>query len=171
MRRRRIDVVLDPTYVDGLDGFSLDELGGMRSEVDALENELSFYRRVLHGRLDVLRFEVRRRSGEDSRTIIEALPELIAAGTPAGSGNGNALDRLHSDFAPQLPEVERRFSRVMDDDILTRLPELDDDDLALALEELGALEARISGQRNQLHDIHDLLVGEIAGRHVATDSA
>ena len=170
MKRRRIDVVLDPAYVDDLGSYSLDELGVMRTEVDELENELSFYRRVLHGRLDVLRFEVRRRSGEDSRSIIEALPELLAAGT-GGNGQGNALDRLHADFAPELPEVERRFSRVMDDDVLTRLPELGDDDLALALEELGTLEAQISGQRTQLHDIHDLLVTEIAGRHVAADPA
>ena len=97
------------------------------------------------------------------------LPELLASGT--GGGNGNALDRLHADFAPELPEVERRFARVMDDDILTRLPELGDDDLSLALEELGALEEQISGQRSALHGIHDALVTEIAGRHVASDPA
>jgi hypothetical protein len=169
MMRRRIDVVLDPEYLDALDARSLEELGEMRHEVDDLENQLSFYRRVLHGRLDVLRFEQRRRSGEDSRSIIEALPELLASGT--GGGNGNALDRLHADFAPELPDVERRFARVMDDDILTRLPELGDDDLSLALEELGALEEQISGQRSALHGIHDALVTEIAGRHVASDPA
>lgn len=171
MKRSRIDVVLDPAYAHDLGSRSLDELGAMRTEVDDLENEVSFCRRVLHGRLDILRFEVRRRNGEDSRSVIEALPEVLAAGIGGGKGQGNALDRLPADFAPELPEVERRFPRVMDDDVLTRLPELGDDDLALALDELGTLEARISGQRTRLHDIHDLIVTEIAGRHVAVDPA
>lgn len=172
MKRRRIDVLIDPAFVDGLDGRSLDELGAMRDEVDHFENELSFYRRVLHGRLDVLRFEVGRRRGDDSRSIIEALPELLAAGaTGPVSGDGNALDRLHADFAPELPEVERRFARVMDDDILTRLPDLGDDELALSIEELTALEEQISGQRAALHGVHDAIVREIAERHVATDPA
>ncbi|NND84161.1 MAG: hypothetical protein HKN46_03335 [Acidimicrobiia bacterium] len=171
--RRRIDVVLSPEYLDALDTHTLEELGEMRVLVDDLENQLSFYRRVLHGRMDVLRFEQRRRRGEDSRSIIEALPELLAIGNQEGNGNGNgnALDRLHADFAPELPEVERRYTSVMNDDILTRLPDLDDDDLTLALEAFGALEEKLSGQRNALHEIHDALVTEIAGRHVASDPA
>jgi hypothetical protein len=172
-QRRRIDVVLDSDYLDALDARTLEDLGTMRQEVDDLENQVSYYRRVLHGRLDVLGFEQRRRSGEDSRSIIEALPELLAAGADGDSGNGdgNALDRLHADFAPELPQIERRYARVTDDDILTRLPELSDEDLSLALQELRAIEEQLSTQRTALHGIHDALVTEIAGRHVASDPA
>jgi len=47
---------------------------------DDLEGELSYYRRLLHGRLDLLNFELRRRSGEETRSLIEALPEILADG-------------------------------------------------------------------------------------------
>jgi hypothetical protein len=171
MKRRRIDVILDPAYLDGVDDRSLEELGEMRDEVDGFENELSFYRRVLHGRLDVLRFEQRRRSGEDQRSVLDALPELLAAGMGGGSDTEGSMGRLRSEFAPDLPEVERRFSRVMDDDVLTRLPDLSDDDLALAIQELGELEQGISERRSRLHEIHDALVGQIGGRHVSSDPA
>lgn len=171
MKRRRIDVVLDPSYVDGLDGRTVAELGAMRVEVDELENELSFYRRVLHGRLDVLRFEQRRRRGEDDRPILDVLPELLSAGMDGGPVGTSDLGRLRAEFAPELPEVERRFARVMDDDILTRLPEIDDDGLVREIDELVALEGDISARRTRLHEVHDAIVVEIGGRHVATDPA
>jgi hypothetical protein len=76
--RRRIDQVLDPEYVADLRELPLDELRVRRSTCDDLDGELSYYRRVLHARMDLLAFELRRRSGEETRSLIEALPDILA---------------------------------------------------------------------------------------------
>ena len=77
-RRRRIDLVTDPAYVQDLGLLPMDELRERRAVLDDLDTELSFYRRMLHGRMDLLSFELRRRSGEETRTLIEALPQILA---------------------------------------------------------------------------------------------
>ena len=59
--RRRIDQIMEPSFVDGLGDLSLDELRDRRRMCDDVENELSYYRRMLHGRMDLLRRLVRRR--------------------------------------------------------------------------------------------------------------
>ena len=57
-RRRRIDLVTDPAYVQDLGSLSMDELREHRIVLDDLDTELSFYRRMLHGRMDLLSFEI-----------------------------------------------------------------------------------------------------------------
>lgn len=171
-QRRRLDTVLDPEYTASLSSDPMEVLSEKRSIVGQIENELSYYRRLLHGRLDLLRFEQARRRGEESRSLIEALPELLAGGLtgPAGE-NGNPLGRLRGDFVPEFPEVERRFSRITDDDFLIRLPELTDDDLAQIHTELEEIEQDVSGTRSQLHEVHDAILAELAVRFQAADSA
>ncbi len=79
-RRRRIDEVVDPAYTADLESLSMDQLRERRAVLDDLDTELSYYRRMLHGRMDLLSFELRRRSGEETRSLIEALPQILATG-------------------------------------------------------------------------------------------
>ncbi len=170
--RRRLDLVLEPEYVATLFADSLEELGEKRRLVDELENELSYYRRLLHGRLDLLRFELARRRGEETRSLIDALPDLLAGGlTGQEPGQANPLGRLRGDFTPQFPDVERRFSRITDDDFLTRLPDFTDSDLEQIQSDLNEIEEDLSNTRNRLHDAHDAIVAELAVRYQAAGSA
>lgn len=170
--RRRLDIVLEPEYIESLDTETLEELGEKRRLVDELENELSYYRRLLHSRLDLLRFELGRRRGEESRSLIDALPDLLAGGLTGGDGgHGNPLGRLRGDFTPPFPEVERRFNRITDDDFLTRLPDFSDADLEEIRSDLDAIEVDLSGTRSRLHDVHDAIVAVLAVRYQAADSA
>ncbi|MCJ7779680.1 MAG: aerial mycelium formation protein, partial [Acidimicrobiia bacterium] len=66
-RRRRIDQVTDPAFVQDLGLLSMEELRDRRRVLDDLDTEFSFYRRMLHGRMDLLSFEMKRRSGEETR--------------------------------------------------------------------------------------------------------
>src|SRR5699024_3801246 len=84
-KRRRIDVVLEPEYLDGLAGLDLDEVRRRRDTATDVEAQISYYRRLLHGRMDLLDFEQRRRHGEEERSILEALPEILAKGMILGS--------------------------------------------------------------------------------------
>ena len=85
--RRRIDQVLDPAFTADLEELPLEDLRARRNTLDELDTEFSYYRRILHGRMDLLDFELRRRSGEETRSIIEALPEILSDGATGSTSN------------------------------------------------------------------------------------
>ncbi len=162
--RRRIDRVLDPTFTDEIDSLPVAELRERRQLLDVLDTELSYYRRILHGRLDLLDFELRRRAGTETRSLIEALPEILA--DPPSGKTTNPLDReLPVDTPPHAGEGRRAVDRALSDDFLARLPMLADADLASIRDSLTATEATVSEQRRAVHDAHDLITGELTRRY------
>ncbi len=162
-KRRRIDVVLEPEYLEGLADLELNEVRRRRDTAEDVEAQISYYRRLLHGRMDLLDFEVRRRSGAEERTILEALPEILANGLILGS----EPSLRHIETMPPLPSVtgRRLIDKIMDDGVLASLPELSDEELAEAMERLREVENQLSGQRRQLHQVIDTLQDEIVSRY------
>jgi RsiG-like len=162
-KRRRIDTVLEPEYLEGLDGLDLAEVRLRRDTAEDVEAQVSYYRRILHGRMDLLNFETRRRSGEEERTILEALPDILASGMVLGS----EPNLRHIETMPPLPSVtgRRLIDKIMDDGVLASLPELADEELGEAMERLREVENKLSGQRRQLHEVIDTLQHEIISRY------
>ena len=160
---RRIDTVLGPEFLVGLDAIDLDELRARRDTAEDLENQISYYRRLLHGRMDLLNFELRRRTGEETRSLLDALPEILASGMVLGP----EPNLRHIDVMPPLPTTtgRRLIDKIMDDGILTQLPELSDEEVNEAVERLGEVEAELSNQRKQLHTVIDALQDEIVARY------
>ncbi|MGH8914163.1 MAG: aerial mycelium formation protein, partial [Acidimicrobiia bacterium] len=109
--RRRIDTVLEPEYLEDIADVDLDELRQRREAAEDVETQISYYRRLLHGRMDLLNFELRRRSGEEKRTLLEALPEILAEGLVVG---GEPKLR-HIETMPPLPTTtgRRLIDRIM----------------------------------------------------------
>lgn len=161
--RRRIDVVLEPEYLEGLEGLDLDEVRRRRDTAEDVEAQISYYRRLLHGRMDLIDFEMRRRSGQEERTLLEALPEILATGMILGS----EPTLKHIETMPPLPSVtgRRLIDKIMDDGVLTSLPELTEEELNEALDRLRDVETQLSGQRRQLHQVIDKLQDEIVARY------
>lgn len=160
--RRRLDNLLSPDFVEGLADLPLDELRHRREMANDTETELSFYRRLLHGRMDLLNFELARRRGDEKRSLIEALPEILAAGETAG---GN-LGRVRGEFSPDLPDDRRRpIDDILEDDFLTRISDLTDQDLADIHIALTETEAEISSNRRKVQDVFDVLHAQITGRY------
>lgn len=162
-KRRRIDVVLEPDYLEGLAELELDEVRRRRDTATDVEAQISYYRRLLHGRMDLLDFEQRRRRGEDERSILEALPDILASGMVLGS----EPSLRHIETMPPLPSVtgRRLIDKIMDDGILASLPELSDDEISEAIERLRDVETQLSGQRRQLHQVIDTLQDEMVSRY------
>jgi hypothetical protein len=162
-RRRRIDIVLEPEYLDGLADLDLDEVRRRRDTAEDVEAQISYYRRLLHGRMDLLDFEQRRRRGEEQRSIIEALPEILAKGMILGS----EPTLKHIETMPPLPSMtgRRLIDKIMDDGVLTSLPELSDAEIAEAIERLREVETQLSVQRRQLHQVIDTLQDEMVSRY------
>lgn len=163
-RRRRIDQVTDPAYVQDLELLSMEELRDRRRVLDDLDTEFSFYRRMLHGRMDLLSFEMKRRSGEETRTLIEALPQILADGI-----DGPSRNLIPRDLSLALPELSgagsRSIDRVLGDGFLTHLPSLEDDELEEIRATLSEAEYQVSTQRRSVYDIHDRISEEITRRY------
>jgi anion-transporting ArsA/GET3 family ATPase len=162
-KRRRVDIVLEPSYVENLDAVDLDQLRRRRDTAEDVEAQISYYRRLLQGRMDLLDFEMRRRRGQEERTLIEALPDILASGMILGS----EPNLRHIETLPPLPSKtgRRLIDKIMDDGVLTQLPELGDDEILEALERLRQVEKELSNQRKQLHNVIDTLQDEIVARY------
>src|SRR5688572_23447809 len=142
--RRRLDQVREPAFLANLSDLSLDELRLRRDLADTVETELSYYRRVLHGRMDLLAFEQRRRRGEETRSLIDALPEILTGRDRAG---GASTRHLTTD-APDIPVQGRRhLDHVLGNDLMARLGDMSEEELSAAASELADLESEISTVR------------------------
>lgn len=163
-RRRRIDIIADEDFIQGIGDITLEDLRGRRQLCDGLDTELSYYRRLLHGRMDLLSFELRRRSGEETRSLIDALPEILAGNESqdTASWTGRAIPVS----IPDLPdEGKRAIDRVLRDDFLSRLPDLDTEEVERIQALLADVEGEISDQRRIVYDRYELLQGELTRRY------
>jgi len=156
-------VVTDPEFVATLTADTLEVLRERRQLCDELDNELSFYRRLLHGRLDLLGFEKRRRSGIETRSLIEALPEILAdSDAPMRE---TALKSPPIEAPDFFGEGQRAIDKVLSDDFLAHLPTLGDSELEEIEASLTVAERDISDQRRLVYDALELVLEELTRRY------
>lgn len=161
-----LDRVTAAGYLESLDARSLAELRSMRAECQDIENALSYVRRMVHGRIDIVAAETaRRREGADAgalSAIIERLPEVFAE-----RRHGDTNPRPPQDLAPV--ELADELALELDgsplDGGLAALPELTETELADFATRLAEHERWLSAHRRQLHEIIDRLHGEIIRRY------
>jgi hypothetical protein len=165
--RRRIDQVREAEFLDDITSIPLTELRSRRDLAEEVETELSYYRRLLHGRLDVIAFEQRRRRGEEERSLMDALTEILT-GRERGprTGHSGGLGRHISLDLPDLPlQGRRHLDRILGNDLMVRLGEMSEDELIEAREELASLESEISALRLEVQGILDRLQAEVVSRY------
>lgn len=155
---------MDESFTTGLEDLPIDDLRSRRVMCDDLDTELSYYRRMVHGRIDLLDFELRRRSGAETRSLIEALPEILAD-SPSGR-TSNPLDRELSLDLPELAGAgKREVDQALSDGFLAHLPSIDTDELHNIREVLTETEQVVSTQRRAVYDAHDIITAEITRRY------
>jgi hypothetical protein len=168
--RRRIDRVLAPDFLDGMGELTLVELRERRTESDQEEVDLSYARRLLQGRIDIMRAEQdRRRSGiapsppgtRGDEAIVEALKRILADDRPAARGLGRHVTATPSRVGEHRREAERAVSDVGGSDLLG----MADDELDDAVTRLRGIEARVSRSRRQVQAVVDTLTAEVARRY------
>jgi hypothetical protein len=161
--KRRIDQVLDPRFVAGVEGLGLEELRSRRREAEAEEQRISYLRRVLQGRLDILRAELARRAcGDDQGTtsLVASLPGILSDGKP---GSFTAVLKIHM---PESSSRHRRgIDRLVSDETVARLPDLEAEELTGAVQVLIRAEEAVSTNRRAVQHVVDLLRGELARRY------
>lgn len=168
MPSERLERVLDTDYVAGLDQLPTSEIRARRGECQTVETDLSFARRLVQGRLDIIHAEIERRGAGGARSDAAELVDVLRDGTilsdhgrPAGFG------RLSPRLAPsdQVDEFIGEIEEVADVDALATLPDLSDDVVAKLADRLATLERSFSARRRQVFDRIDLLQGEIIRRY------
>jgi hypothetical protein len=159
---RRIDRILEGSYLEGLGDLTLEELRAKREECEEEEWTLSFIRKMLFARLDIIEDEAKMRtSGAPRRSIIERLPEILADEERAHRGSFPRLDA-----PPMVDNPKRHVERLIANDTLIRLPELSDDEIASVLATLRDAESAVSESRRAVQAVLDPIVEELARRLV-----
>lgn len=158
--------MLDPAYLAGLQERSTDDVRAMRAECHDVETGLSYLRRVVQGRLDIVDAELeRRRAGGDPgdlASLIEQLPTILGDHLRAPG-----LGRLTSTLGPgRIDEaLQAALDRIVTDAGLDAIADVPDDVLGTARDDLAALEHEISGRRRALFDRIDALQAELTRRY------
>jgi hypothetical protein len=160
--KRRIDRVLSPGFVRGLREIPVEELKRRRDEALAEREYLSLLRRLVHGRLDILRLEVKRREEGDSGSLVDRIAEaLVDEGR--GSARGEAVRLAVPDADVSL--ARRRVERMVGDAKISDPTELSDNELGQSERRLAGEERMVSKARNAVMAVHDQLQDELKRRY------
>ncbi|MGW7004225.1 RsiG family protein [Streptomyces sp. NPDC054933] len=155
--------------------FRLPELRTLRRDAQQEEADLSYLRRLLQGRIDILRAELGRRTAPGDakdpkdprpgrtllvRPLLDRLPEILADGpSRVRSARHVTLGTPHSEEYRQLAE------EVLADVELSDLAAHTDQELHAAMAKLVGREQQVSSRRRQLQTTVDGCSAEIARRY------
>ena len=169
-RRRRYEAIAEPGYVDDLNGRSLEDLRGLRDECRDVENEISFERRICHARIDILRAEIERRSGEQDQDLLSRLPEIL--GSAEFRDQESALPSRAPDFSiPRNADIpRRRVEEIAGEQTMTRLNQLQSDEIKEIMSSLAEHERNLSARRRKLHEVMDVIQAEIVRRYTSGEA-
>lgn len=159
---RRSDRVLDPDYLTDLGSRPLAEVRALRDEAEQEEADVSYLRRLLQGRIDIVRAELARRSEDGTASLLDALPRILSehsAGPPRGLGRRPGVEPSRADAHRR--SVEALVADVDLDDVGAR----SDDELRRALEVYSTEERNLSASRRAIHGVLDRCAAEIARRY------
>lgn len=157
--------VLTRTATPSLDGLRLPALRDLRRSAQQEEADLSYLRRLLQGRIDILRAELTRRATPGpavvDRLIVDRLPEILADAPTAHRASAR-----HVTVTTPLREQYRQLATSMLAEVeLSDLTARTDEELSGAMSRLVRYERRISGQRQSLQRTADDCGAEIARRY------
>jgi hypothetical protein len=154
--------VLAPDYVVRLSELPLSELRERRNEAAQEETDLSYLRRLLHARIDIVRAEQQRRSSGGESRIVDQLASILAdnaIGPAMGSGR-------HQEMEPSRAGDHRRQPEALVADAdLSDVSALSDEKLAGTLGIYAEEEASVSARRREVQTVMDTMNAEIAGRY------
>lgn len=162
---RRIDRVLAPDYLDRLGEVPMDELRALRREAEQEETDLSYLRRLLQGRLDILRAELARRAdggGDAAGDLVDALPRILSdEGTSAPRGLGR-----HIAAEPSRADSHRRYVEALVADVdLSNLAAHDEESLTSVVATLEREERDVSAKRRAVQQVMDACTAEVTRRY------
>jgi hypothetical protein len=159
---RRIDQVLEAGFTEGLASLDTSEVRRRRDLARAELEYLSFLRRLLQGRRDLLRDEVdRRRTGGEAQPVVERVVSVMAEGSRGPSRGEAPMIPMPED---EIARARRRVERLVSDARLSDLEALSDQELDDAAENIEQEEREVSDVRTRVIEVHDSLQEEMKRR-------
>jgi hypothetical protein len=161
---RRIDRILDTTFVQGLGELPLEGLRGRRDECLAEREYLSLLRRLVQGRAEILQAELTSREDDgEAAPLVDRLASILAGDEGPTTSRGEAV-------RVGVPEEElllarRRVERLVADAGISDPSALDDVALAAAVKTLADEERQVSSARADVIVVLDTLQDELKRRY------
>ena len=152
-------------YLGDLAARPLAELRTLRAECQRVEDAVSYQRRLVQGRLDIVQSERERRATGEPPADLEAL----VAGLPGALGAGIVGTRRgHTTYEHELADVDdvsAAVDTVVGPAQLASLPELSGQQLGELADRLRVLERDVSDRRRTVFDRLDELADELGRRY------
>jgi hypothetical protein len=162
-----VERVLGTDPVDDLSSISVAEIRTQRDECRRVEDKVSYLRRLVQGRLDIVESDLRRRAAgtdpSDVTSLVEQLPGILSdrvRGT--GSGPGRMPTSI---LPPDDDELLAELDAVASPGALDSLSSLSDDEVKEMAARFAELEHRVSDRRRALFSRIDALQAELARRY------
>jgi hypothetical protein len=158
--QRTGDAVLPEARQHDLKTMRLPELRALRRDSHGDEADLSYVRRLLQGRIDILRAELARRGGAEV-PVMDRLSEILAD-TPSRHRSSARHVTLTT---PRGEEYRRLAADMLAEVELSDLTARTDEELHAAMGRLARYEQQVSRRRQQLQRTADDCSAEIARRY------
>lgn len=178
--RRRIDRILDPQFVSDVTALGSEDLLERRDQALQEESDVSYVRRLIQGRLDLLKFEQDRRSqsvvpqqgpADDDAALVQALTSVLADRPRSGGRVADAPGLRAVPLRAPAPEhsvYSRRAAESAVADVrFSDLRSLNDSDLSDAISKFTELERDVSSTRSSVQKVADKLAAEVESRVAA----
>jgi hypothetical protein len=159
---RRIDRVLAPDFLVGIDELPMPELRERRQQAMQEEADLSYIRRMLQGRVEILSQELR---GGGELSDEDLVARLTSAMVSHGSSSSSASSRHVVVEPSRLAERRRYVERLIADVGLSDVSTMTMAQVSAAVAGLQEQEQIVSRTRSQVHAVIDKLTAEVARRY------
>ncbi len=157
-----VDALLDPSFLETAMQRSMTDVRLLRRRAEQEEVNLSYTRRLLQGRLDIVRRELQRRAEHDGRSLVDLLPEILAE---KGRGPAHGLGR-HQTVQPQAPDEYESWVNSLTKGVdMSAISELTDAKLEKAARALAEAEKDLSERRRGVQQVMDSLAAELGRRY------
>ena len=157
-----VDALLAPDFLEDVATRPMADVRRLRRQAEQEEVNLSYTRRLLQGRLDIVRRELQRRAEHDGRSLVDLLPEILSE---KGRGPAHGLGR-HQTVQPSAPEAYESWVNGLTRGVdLSAIGELPDADLERAARALAEAESSLSERRRGVQQVMDALAAELGRRY------
>ncbi len=169
-RKDYVERMAGGTYLGDLASRPLSDLRAMRAECQAAEVALSYVRRLVQGRLDIVHAYLARAGAADPEElppVVDDLAQILSSGPgrPPGLGHLPLLLSPDTEEDELTAELTAELDAVLGPDDLAAVADLGSERLTSVASRLDELERKLSADRRALHERIDALQAELVERH------
>jgi hypothetical protein len=161
-----LERMLSSDYLDGMKEKSLTEIRAMRTECQEAEQLLSYLRKLIQGRLDIVHTYLEHPGSDalrDLGALVNDLPGILSSGSRRPPGSAHLPQLLSPDT--EEGELTAELDGILGADEIATLADLEVDQLNSIAGQLEVIERRVSAERRALHERIDALQADLVDRH------